>query len=321
MIVRTLIAFAATVALIAVLIWPWPVPEVDWRAAVERALAADDCKTASTIVHAATDAGIAEADEMANDLHRDRCPDQAHVGGTYYPFVDLYRPGQQSTEDIYGLTDSALRFPRHQFVSAALFLCVAPYNGVRTHDYAALSKVVPDDDGPLLAFHRLRRDTCLGVLQNVTEGLVDADDARANDVAYRLLMFPPFPETTESGFLIARLLLVKGFVASTMTRDAKSASLMRSHAWDRLKLAADAGHVPALHVIVKLLHEGRYHARDDKEAYFWIVRLRHLGHDPGPLAKQIEANLSLEDREYEERREVEDREGPIELSPDDGERS
>lgn len=324
MIVRALVTIVAVIAVVALavaLIWPWAPPEVDWRTAAGRALAANDCKTATTIARTAADAGVAEANEMAVGLAKTGpCTDRAYGGGAYATFVSLFRRSDDSSDEIYGLTANDLGFPRHRFVSASLFLCVRPYNGLRRIDHAAISKVMPNGDGPLLAFHRLRRDACMGILQSVTEGLVDAADASAHDVAFRLLMYPPLYETTAADFLFARLLLEKGAVSPVM-RDGNIASTMRDLALLRLKNAARTGHVPSLHLIVGLLHEGRYNAHDDQEAYFWILRLRHLGHDPGPLAKQIEANLSLEDRESAEAREADDREGPIVFSLDDGERS
>lgn len=303
-IVRTSLALVAVVALAVAIVWPWPAPEVDWRTPADQALAAGDCKTAVKIVDVAAGAGSTEAYRIVRTLTEggqcDGQPvDRAHL---YNAFISLFRQSAGTTDSVYGLDDNDLGLLRHHYVSAAIFLCVDPYNGMRRIDNVAISDTVPASQGPIMAFHRLRRETCLTFLEQLAEQLVDANDAPAHEVAYLLLMYPPIVETSQANFLFARLLLEKRFVAAPMLRRDDDAQrqqgairIVRDFAWSRLERAAQDGNVQAIRLMITLLHEGRYRERDDKKAYFWILRLRRQGGNH-PRAQDIEAALSDDDR-------------------------
>jgi hypothetical protein len=103
----------------------------------------------------------------------------------------------------------------------------------------------------------------------------------------------PLAHRTRADVLIGRLMLEKGYVPEPSPT--AFTDQMRSFAWLRLEHAAEAGDEDAIHMMIALLHEGRFHASDDKEAYFWVLRLRRRGVEH-PLAQTIEAALSDEDR-------------------------
>lgn len=290
----SLLALVSAVALAGALVWPWPAPEVDWRTPVEQALAAGDCKRAVAIADAAAGAGSADAYKMLRGLVEGGTCDgyPAERAGNYTSFVSLNRQADASPDEVYGLNDNDLGFARHAYASAVLFLCASPYTGLRHVDNVALSDAVPESRGPVMAWHRFRRQTCVGVLERLGRQLAEADDRGANEVAYALLLYPPGRDSRQAGFLFARLLLEKKFVPHFMRDNEAVAQHMRDLAWLRLEKAAEADNAEAIRLMVALLHEGRFRARDDAAAYFWILRGRRLGLTGAPLDGEIERALS-----------------------------
>lgn len=298
-VIFSLLALVLAVALAGVLVWPWPAPEIDWRTPVDQALAAGDCKRAVAIADAAAGAGSADAYKMLRGLiEGGKCDGYpAERAQTYYAFVSLFRPpADASPDEVYGLNDNDLGFARHSTASAVLFLCASPYAGLRHVDNVALSDAVPESRGPVMTWHRFRRQTCVGVLERLARQLAEADDRPANEVAYALLLYPPGKEARQAGFLFGRLSLEKKFVPDHMRDDEDVVRAMRDLAWLRLEKAAEADNAEAIRLMVALLHEGRFRARDDAAAYFWILRQRRLGLTGAPLDVEIERALSEAER-------------------------
>lgn len=297
-IVLSLLALVSAVALAGVLVWPWPAPEIDWRTPVDKALAANDCKTAVAIADAAAGAGSGDAYKMLRGLTEGGTCDgyPAERAGNYTSFVSLNRQAGASPDEVYGLSDNDLGFARHSYASAVLFLCASPYAGLRHVDNVALSDAVPESRGPVMAWHRFRRQTCVGVLERMGRQLVEADDRPANEVGYALLLYPPGSEARQARVLFARLLLEKKFVPRFMHDNEAVARHMRDFAWFQLEKVAEADNAEAIRLMVALLHEGRFRARDDAAAYFWILRQRRLGLTGAPLDAEIERALSDAER-------------------------
>jgi hypothetical protein len=272
-------------------VWPWPAPEVDWHTPAERALAAGDCKTAVKILDAATGAGSREAYERLRPLiEGGPCDgDGRHPGlERYVAFTSLFH--NEPAAVVYGVDDNDLGAFRHQYVSAAISLCASPYNGTNQIDFVALSSAAPESGNPLMSLHRQRRAVCLDILEAVASQLVDANDKPAHAVAFALTMRPPLTERSQADVLCARLLLEKDYVDDGWSPE--MAAHMRDFAWFRLeRAAARANNVDAIRYLITFLHQGR--ERDDRKAYFWVLRLRRLGEEH-PLAATIRAGLTAE---------------------------
>lgn len=160
-----------------------------------------------------------------------------------------------------------------------------------------------------MSLHRARRETCVRLLERMTANLVEAADQPANRVAYTLLMSLPLMHRTRAGVLIGRLVLEKGHIPERSPT--AFTDQMRSFAWLRLERAAKDGDEDAVRMMIALLHVGRFRERDDKQAYFWILRLRKLGADAGASGARIEASLSADDRKAVAQHEAADRTGPV----------
>jgi len=95
-------------------------------------------------------------------------------------------------------------------------------------------------------------------------------------------------------------LLEKAFVAKVM-RDAKYGQALTDHfrtnAWFWLERAAETDNVDAIRLMIRLLHGGRTRARDDKQAYFWLLRLRRLGDSNDAAEGAIESALTEDERD------------------------
>ncbi|MCE9521085.1 MAG: hypothetical protein K8S25_01475 [Alphaproteobacteria bacterium] len=292
---------AISLSLIIAVIWPWPAPTLDWHSPYKAALANGDCNAALNIAIAAAASGaigVRRLNEIEGSVKCQNAPlhgpHAADIG-----YLSALRHADQSDYSIYSLNRHNLGPLRHQFVSSAIFLCAAPYNGVHQVDNAELSRALPEQDGPIIALHRLRREICVEFLEHLAGALVDASDAPANNVADRLLLSPPLQKTMQANYLYARLLLEKGFTPSWMHDSNNSQPLieyMREVALDRLERAASTGHQKAIRLIISILHAGLVRPRNDKEAYFWVLRLRRLGGADKTEFAGIEAALSDADR-------------------------
>lgn len=298
LVILSLLALVSAVALAGILVWPWPASEVDWRTPVERALAANDCETAVAIADAAAGAGSADAYKMLRGLIEGGACNgyPAELAGNYHAFVSANRSMGASADEVYGLSDNDLGFVRQSTASVILFLCASPYAGLRGVDNVALSDAVPESRGPVMSWHRFRRQTCVDVLERLAAQLVEADDRPAKEVAYALLLYPPGSEARQAGFLFARLLLEKKFVPHFMRDNEAVVRHMRDLAWFHLEKAAEADNAEAIRLMAALLHEGRFRARDDAAAYFWILRQRRFGLTGAPIDDEIERSLSDDER-------------------------
>lgn len=305
---RIALATAVALTLLTALVWPWPAPEIDWRTPVDRALAANDCDTAIAILSAAAGAGSPEAYAQARPLIEGGKCNGTETGermGDYDGFVSLYRDNA-TLDGIYDV--DKLSTPRRYIIAGALRLCAMPYNGAAGMDNAALAEVVPGDHGVVMAAHQTRRTLCLRLLEHMGGELVAAGDQAALPVAHTLLTYPPLARSHRAAVHYARLLLENDY--SLRPGDEPFTKLARDTAWLRLERAAASGEIDAIRMMIEHLHQGRHRPRDDTAAYFWVLRLRKLGVDPGPQAREIEASLSQNDRDKILQREAEDRNQP-----------
>jgi hypothetical protein len=309
-VVRAALAIVVIAAIALGLAWPWPVPKVDWRTPVDQALATDDCVTALRLASAAAGAGSTDAYRLARSLvEGGKCNGASHGPGVgdYLSFISPHRDDAATIENIYGLDKAKLDLPQRRLLTLALFFCAMPYNSINQVDHTALSEVIPGDHGSLMSLNRARRESCMQLLEHVAEGLVNADEP-AHIVAYSMLMSLPLMHRTRAGVDFARLMLVMGHVPHPPDKEFTAA--MRNFAWLRLEQAARSGDIEAITLIITLLHQGRYRERDGKEAYFWILRLRHIGGPTDPLHDRIERGLSSEDRDSAQMLELLSRDEP-----------
>ena len=290
---------AAAFALLLAVVWPWPAPEVDWRTPVERALTRSDCAAAVKITETAAAAGSIDAIRKLAGFRQGGVCKSDRAGETVdgeVSFVILFRKHNATAESIYSLDKYDLGFFRRPYVWATAFLCAMPYNGLNGVDNAALSEALAAPATPLVALHRARRRTCIAILEDLAEQLVDADDVGAKEVAYQMLTYPPLGDTPKANLHYARLLLAQAFVPAWLAGNDGLTSHFRDLAWLRLERAARAGDLHAIRLMVTQLHTARFHVRDDKEAYYWLLRLRRLGGARGDGDEAIETGLSDDDR-------------------------
>lgn len=294
-------AIAASVLILAV-VWPWPAPDVDWRTPVDAALAKRDCDTAERILGAAISAGSTDAMRMRGKVaaqtscYRDFPAVITSDDDRRARFQDEIRAaGATTLQHYYRLDDEDLGFWRTRYVAAVLFFCGVPYNAQRAVDNAGLSKAALQEPTFVLTMHQDRRELCAGILAHVISELMDSGGLAAQQVAFAMLTNRPSNEDIPSGVLLAKLVLVEGFVPPTT--DVLTIEMQRSHAWWALEVAAEAANEEAMRMMIALLHQGRFHPHDDAQAYVWVLRLRRLGIAEGALGTEIERGLSDIDRE------------------------
>jgi hypothetical protein len=300
---RVILAVALVIAALVAVVWPWPAPEVDWQAPVEKALAAKDCTAAVRVLDAAAGAGSVAAYEKLRFLVKEGPCDKHPVGegaDAVYAFLSLYR--EESADKIYQLAWNDLGLVRHWLVSTSLELCANPYNGAKRIDYTQLTHVVPSGDGPVMALHHLRRGACLAALEGVAEHLIGDGDKPALRVGEAMTMSPPLRGRPHAAVLRARLTLGMSFESIW---PAKSLDILRGAVWIELERAARQGYLPAIRLMIVYIHEGRHRARDAGEAYYWILRLRRFDEEH-ELAPTIKAELSTQERDFQEQSEVHD---------------
>jgi hypothetical protein len=153
------------------------------------------------------------------------------------------------------------------------FFCAMPYNHEQSVDNVALSGIIPGNDGLVISAHRARRDICIGHWEGTIEGLVNATDRAAKEVAWTALNRAPL-NSKHAAVLYARLVLEQGFVPRPADHIPGVTKTMRKLAWDRLRDAATEGHAPAVRLQSVLLLQGRFLPPNDKEDYYRLLPYR-----------------------------------------------
>lgn len=304
--VKMLLAFTATIAFALSVIWPWPAPEVDWRAPVEAALAKNDCERAAALVNAATSAGSIEAYEMLSK--------PASLAPCFYASTLRMHPDTRAESLSASRRDptlgrivltqntEVLDFWLRHYVRTIDFLCRQPYDqDIRTDD-VALSAALPEEAGWLMALHRQRRRICIGMVEDLATALAERDEPQAIQLAYEFALGGPVTGSTTSAVVLAALFLQRQFVTRGTRNDPHVQSLMRGGAWLSLQLAAEAHDPHAIELMISLLHQGRFVQNagalvgSQKKAYFWVLRSRRLGLPAAPIHAEIENALNAEER-------------------------
>ncbi|MCE9521200.1 MAG: hypothetical protein K8S25_02060 [Alphaproteobacteria bacterium] len=309
---RLFLALAAILAFVTALIWPWPAPEVDWRTPLDAALANDDCASATAILNAAIGGGSIEAlDERSTLAERAMCFRADASVEVLAKSMRFWRNQSDTPIDAgYGLDEDALGFWRYYTSRTAAFLCVVPYDNRFNVDSTEISAALPDKSSWIMAWHRQRRAACVTVLAQMATSLADDDDIAAKQAAYDLAMRRPLGNTLTSRLVLATLLLDQRFVPKWLAdggeEDIQYLADIRDLAWSELGDAAASGHQRAIRMMIALLHEGRLRARDDRQAYFWILRNRRLGGMEATIDAEIERGLTNADRLEAKRREASD---------------
>lgn len=309
---RVVLLVALPLLVLIAVVWPWPAPAVDWQTPVQAALRKADCSTAVTYLDAAVRAGSIEAIEMrANVAGGTNCySDQLPLPSpeTRKLILSAYRTGRDYAESLsmYQLDNPDLDPWTAAYASAAVRICALPYNRVHNVDNAGLSEVVPGEPGLIRAFHQQRRHLCVRILEATARSLIGSGDRASRDVALGILRGSPSYHDPNSAVALANLVLVDGFVSRNDTPDRPDRDLSRDTAWSALDLAARAGNTTAAQMMAELLHEGRFHAVDNKQAFYWVLRLRRLGISMGELDITIEHALTETDRSYIAAREAND---------------
>jgi hypothetical protein len=289
---KVLLALIAVSAVALAAIWPWPAPAVDWRTPLAGALAQNDCRRAATILDAASAAGSIEAHQQRTALtQRNVCPEWSE-GLDRSEALQFFRTqGANATiGQRYKLDEDNLGAWRASYLRAVYFLCVAPYHATYQVDNVRLSSAL-DDDSWIMALHRQRRSLCVATLKSVATDLVESNERVVQAVAAKLLSTDPLRESTHADFLFAKLVFEHEFVAANPTSPDLT-PIFREIPWMRLKDAANARHAEAIRLLIRVLHQGRFGPHNDKDAYYWLLRARRLGHADSFFASEIEGALS-----------------------------
>ncbi len=273
---------SATVLAVA---WPWPAPDVDWRTPADSAVAKGDCATALSTTLVAAKAGSREAIERLKAIRAGgpcHTPDAGATISDALTFIEFQTNTDGSVEAVYQLERTPEDFWLRNRTRLTLFFCAMPYNGALQTDSAAISSALNIGEGPLMAFHRARRNICLRTLRNLAADLVDSNDDAAKDTAYGLVLRPPLARTTGGRIVAARLLLEVGFVPALYrggdaARSASALGLVRGAALIELEQAAQDDDIEAIELLIKCTHQGHFVDRDDRKSYFWVLRLMRLG--------------------------------------------
>lgn len=303
---------ALSLMLAVAVVFPWPAPAVDWQTAVNTALRRNDCKTVVTYLDAAVSAGVVDAVDARSRVaaettcYRDQAP--LPNPATRKVILSGYREGGDyaGSLSIYQTDSPALDSLTATYSSAAIRTCALPYNGLHQVDNAQLSLIVPSEPTFVYAFHQWRRQICIRILERTARWLMSSSEQTHRDVALGILRLPPSSDDPSSAVALAQLVLLEGFVSSNDSPHMPDRDLARQTAWSHLEVAARAGNVDAMRLMARLLHEGRFRAVDNKQAFYWLLRLRRLGLSMAQLDKRIERALTEAERSYVTARETND---------------
>jgi hypothetical protein len=254
-------------------------------------VAQNDCRHAAAILDAASVAGSIEAHQQRTELtRRNACPEWDDALDRTEALQFFRTVGANATiGQRYDLDEHSLGAWRASYLRAVFFLCVAPYDATYQTDTVRLSSAL-DDDSWIMALHRQRRSLCIATLESVATHLVESNERVVQVVAGRLLSTDPLSESRHADYLFAKLVFEREFVTASPSPDLTP--IFREIPGMRLRDAANARHAKAIRLLIHVLHQGRFGPRNDKDAYYWLLRARRLGHADSPLASRIEGALS-----------------------------
>jgi hypothetical protein len=293
-------------ALLLAVVWPWPAPAVAWQQPLESAIARGDCPTVNALIVELTTAGAKEVLE-----YQSRMAETGVCANKDLAKASTLRDYKRSYDRLasYPKSDWRPRTERDELVSVGWsrdlqisflnFVCIAPYDALTKVDHARLvqamrSKGVEADLNFWHDLHVERRTACVNLVNGLIRDLLSMETNEANTVAYELFQFHISYEVRGANSMYAELVLGRGFKRSYASTDSIHTS--RASAWSHLEVEAGTGHLLAVELMMKYLHAGRYHHVDDRAAYFWGLRLRRLGGDPGKLFESMAARLTPEER-------------------------
>lgn len=310
---RTVLTLATIVATVLLVVWPWPAPEVDWSTPLSAALAKKDCNRVGEIINAATEAGALEAYDL---LAKPESLGPCYASAPFSLPPDLFAANGQSLRKARSEPNShsrlaadhwagdlaALSFWTRQYAQTVDFLCLHPYDTDIKVDYAAMSKIAPEEAGWLSALHRQRRTFCIGAVNNLASSLAAESGPQAKGLADIMTSWPPASGSAGASVVKANLVLAQDFISNSATRnDPGLLSTTRRTAWWLLEEAADSGDPSAIDLMIALLREQRFvqdaSLRPERmQPFFWVLRGRRLGQPSSPVHAGIESALSAEDR-------------------------
>lgn len=209
-----------------------------------------------------------------------------------YP-KSYWRPRTESDELV------SVGWTRDVQISFLNFVCIAPYDTLTMVDHARLAQAMRGKgvEADLNFWHDLhveRRAVCVSLVNGLIRDLLSMETNEANTVAYDLFGFDISYEVPGAKSMYAELVLGRGFKRRNASDDGIRVS--RASAWSSLEVEAGTGHLPAIKMMMEYLHAGRFRDADNKSAYFWGLRLKRLGGDPGKVFESIAAKLTPEER-------------------------
>lgn len=300
---------AASVAILAsAIVWPWPAPIVDWQQPLERAIADRECSTVNAIL---VEVSTARATEVYD--YYARLADSGTCRERDAAEARSFREMKRADDWLAKRRDYDWR-PRDKddaLLSVGLvydaklsllnFVCIAPYNAFLQPDYARLAQGlrtqrVHANLGFWHDLHVERRAVCADLIGRFIEDLLNTGTDEAGAVAHDLLWLHIGRDIPGAGSMFAELVLGRGFKPS----GADGAVRSRRRAWHWIEGDAAEGHLPAIKLMMNYLHEGRFRGVDNKGAYFWGLRLKRLGGEPGETLDEISAKLTSAERAHVE---------------------
>lgn len=308
------IAAKFSVAVVAVLglgvlcIWPWPAPEIDWRAPLDSARSRSDCASVAAILNAAMDAGALDAYDLASspkDLGA--CYGSANLHTPPLGFVALLRSRRHDPAilDRHTLTErtGALDFATRTYTRVVDFTCRQPYDLDIQADNVVLAAAMPEASSWIMSLHQRRRAVCARIVSDLVTSLAARLEPEAKELAYDFAKSAPITDLPAAKLVAAQLVLDEQFIPIRAARtDPQLLRLMRTFEWSSLVSLAEANDIDAIALVIRLLHERRF--VDDahllwgsqREAYYWILRGRRLGIAALPLYSDIEDRLDSDRR-------------------------
>jgi hypothetical protein len=293
-------------ALLLAAVWPWPAPAVAWQQPLESAIARGDCQTVNALIVELSTAGAKEFLEyQARLAETGTCEDKNLAKAldlrdhkrssdrlAKYPKSD-WRPRTESDELV------SVGWIRDLQISFLNFVCIAPYDALAKVDHARLAQGMRTHgvNAALNFWHDLhgeRRSLCALLVNGLIRNLLNAETNEVNAIAYELFGFHISSEVRGANSMYAELVLGRGFKPTYASDERIHTS--REHAWSRLESEAATDHLHAVKLMMEYLHAGRYREVDDKSAYFWGLRLKRLGGDPGKVLGAIEVRLTPEEQ-------------------------
>lgn len=296
----------ASAALLIAAIWPWPAPTVEWQQPLESAIARGDCSTVNALIVELTTAGAKEVLEYQARLAETGVCANKDVAKastlrdykrSYDRLANYPKSGWRSRTESDELV--SVGWIRDQKISLLDFACIAPYDALTTVDHARLAQGLRTQgiDANLNLWHDLhveRRSMCVSLVAVFIKDLRSVDTDEARTIVFELFGFHISNEVRGSASAYAELVLGLGFKPSYAGDELVRVS--RDGAWSNLESEAAAGYLPAAKLMMEYLHAGKFREVDEKGGYFWGLRLKRLGGDPGKVFEAIGTKLTPEER-------------------------